>query len=278
MAETIYTYSDRPHRPAAASDWPSVVLIVPTFRRPDGLRKLLTHVGALAYHGKLSVIVIDNDAEARAGAAIVTAMAPGFGLPLRCIIEPRRGQTHAYNTGFCAAARAMPRPDYIAVLDDDEYPDRAWLSRMVAIARHLDADIVGGPVLPAFEDPSHWLAKSGLYAPKRFATGRVNMIYGAGSMLAKRSVIEDYLDEPFSHAFAFTGGSDLEFFARCHTDRRTFAWADTAIVFETTPRARTTLAWLLRRNFRKGSERVRIDRLAPAPLGLHRGARRRRIP
>jgi hypothetical protein len=90
------------------------------------------------------------------------------------------------------------------------------------------------------------------------------MIYGAGSMLAKRSMIEDYLDEPFSHAFAFTGGSDLEFFERCRRDGRSFAWADTALVFETTPRSRTTLSWLLRRNFRKGSERARIDRASSA--------------
>jgi hypothetical protein len=138
---------------------------------------------------------------------------------------------------------------------------------MVSTATSLDADIVGGPVIPVFEEAQHWLARSGLYAPKRFASGRVDMIYGAGSMLAKRSVVEAYLDEPFSHAFAFTGGSDLEFFTRCRNDGRTFAWADAALVFETTPPARANLVWLLRRNFRKGSERVRIDRLARAPLG-----------
>ena len=248
-------------RPAdSAPAWPSVILCIPTFRRPDGLQKLLAHVGALTYRGALSVIVIENDAELRAGATVVERMAPTFRFPLTCILEPRRGQTYAYNRGFAAAARALTRPDYIAILDDDEYPDCAWLTKMVSTASSLDADIVGGPVLPVFDDPQHWLAKTGLYAPKRFASGHVDMIYGAGSMLAKRSVIEDYLDEPFPHAFAFTGGSDLAFFERCRADGRSFAWADGAIVLETTPRSRTTLSWLLRRNFRKGSERVRLDR------------------
>ena len=197
----------------------------------------------------------------------------GSGSRSTCILEPRRGQTYAYNRGFLAASTMSPA-DYIAVLDDDEYPDRAWLTRMVAAASSLDADIVGGPVLPVFDDPQHWLARSGLYQPQRFASGRVDMIYGAGSMLAKASVIEAYLDEPFSHAFAFTGGSDLDFFTRCRRDGRSFAWADTAIVFETTPRSRTTLPWLLRRNFRKGSEVVRIGRQWHAPLhtiALRRG-------
>jgi glycosyltransferase involved in cell wall biosynthesis len=260
MSDTMDTTAVRPRHANSGSTWPSVILCIPTFRRPEGLHKLLTHVGALAYQGRLSVIVVENDAELRAGAAVVAGMAQTFRFPLICIVEARRGQTYAYNRGFAAAARALPRVDYIAVLDDDEYPDRSWLTRMVATARSLDADIVGGPVLPVFDDPHHWLAKGGFYAPRRYASGRVDMIYGAGSMLAKRSMIEDYLDEPFSHAFAFTGGSDLEFFERCRRDGRAFAWADAALVFETTPRSRTTLSWLLRRNFRKGSERARIDR------------------
>jgi glycosyltransferase involved in cell wall biosynthesis len=214
----------------------------------------------LRYRGALSVIVVDNDAEHHAGTEIVAEMAPAFPFPLTCIVEARRGQTYAYNRAFLTACRAPEPVDYVAVLDDDEYPEPAWLCEMVTTATALDADIVGGPVLPVFDEPENWLAKGGFYQPRRFATGPVEMIYGVGSMLIKRSVLERYLDEPFSHDFAFTGGSDLEFFTRCRRDGRKFAWADEALAFETTPRTRTTLSWLLRRNFRKGTEATRIDR------------------
>ena len=50
---------------------PHVYLCVPTFRRPEGLRKLLAHVERLAYAGPIDVVVVDNDAEGRAGAAVV---------------------------------------------------------------------------------------------------------------------------------------------------------------------------------------------------------------
>jgi glycosyltransferase involved in cell wall biosynthesis len=176
------------------------------------------------------------------------------------VVEPRPGQTYAYNTGFATAAR-RPATDYVAVLDDDEFPTPQWLTEMIATAIRFHADIVGGPVFPVFDDPDHWLAKTSLYAPKRYITGPVDMIYGAGSMVIRRDVLEQYLDEPFSHAFAFTGGSDLDFFVRCRRDGRSFAWADEAHVFETTPRSRTTTRWLLLRYFRKGSEATRIDRL-----------------
>jgi hypothetical protein len=131
---------------------------------------------------------------------------------------------------------------------------------MIATALRYEADIVGGPVFPVFEDPDHWLARGGLYAPRRFVTGRVEMIYGAGTMLIRRDVLAHYLDEPFSDAFAFTGGSDHEFFIRCRRDGCSFAWADDARLFETTPRARTTPGWLLLRSFRKGTVATRIDR------------------
>ena len=239
---------------------PAVSLCIPTFRRPDGLRKLLSHVAALTYPGPLSVVVVDNDGEGRAGDTVVREMAPHFPFPLLGVVEPRAGQTYAYNAGFAAAAR-RPATDYVAVLDDDEFPAPNWLTEMIATAVRYKADIVGGPVFPVFEDPDNWLAKSGLYNLRRYATGPVDIIYGAGSMVIRRDVLEQYLDEPFSHAYAFTGGSDLDFFIRCRRDGRSFAWADEAHVFETTPRSRTTARWLLLRYFRKGNEAARIDSL-----------------
>jgi cellulose synthase/poly-beta-1,6-N-acetylglucosamine synthase-like glycosyltransferase len=81
---------------------PAVSLCIPTFRRPDGLRKLLANVAQLDYQGPLSVIVVDNDADRPAGDVVLRAMS-AFPFPLTSIVEPRRGQTYVYNTGFGAA-------------------------------------------------------------------------------------------------------------------------------------------------------------------------------
>jgi cellulose synthase/poly-beta-1,6-N-acetylglucosamine synthase-like glycosyltransferase len=250
---------------------------VPTFRRPEGLRNLLAHIDQLDYPGRLTVIVVDNDAKTRAGAAVAEQMArTGFRFPLTCLVEPRRGHTYAYDRAFVTACRSTPAHDYVAVLDDDEYPDADWLSELITVALRYDVDIVGGPVFPVFENPEHWLAKSGLFAPTRYATGPVSVIYGAGNMLIRRDTLEQYLDEPFSHDFAMTGGSDEEFFWRCRRDGRTFAWADDAHVFETTPRSRTTVGYVLRRKFRAGTGATRVERkffgtIASAPLRGIRG-------
>jgi hypothetical protein len=199
--------------------WPRVSLCIPVSRRPDGLRKLLAHVAELDYQGPLTLIVVDTDADL---------------------------------TAACRVAEA----DYVAVLGDDAYPATFWLTELIAAAVRYDADIVGGPVLSVFEDPSHWLAGSGLYAPRRYVTGPVETICGAGNMLIRR----DVLDEPFADAFAFTGGGDLDFFNRCRKDGRSFAWADDARAFETVPRSRTTVSWLLLRGFRSGTHQTCIER------------------
>jgi hypothetical protein len=202
----------------------------------------------------------------------VEQIAPAFRFPLTCIVEPRHGHTYAYHRAFVSACRAAPAPDYVAVLDDDEYPNPDWLAEMVGVALKYSVDIVGGPVFPVFDEPDHWLAKSGLYAPTRFATGLVSMIYGTGSMLIRRGTLEQYLDEPFQHDYAFTGGGDEEFFYRCRRDGRSFAWADEAHVFETMPRSRTSVGYVLRRRFRKGTGATRVERKFAGSVG---GAARR---
>ena len=88
---------------------PSVCLFVPTFRRPDGLRRLLKHVAMLEYAGALTIVVVDNDAVERAGQAVVAEMSPAFHFPLRCVVERQRGQTFAYNRGFVEACRQLIR-------------------------------------------------------------------------------------------------------------------------------------------------------------------------
>jgi hypothetical protein len=85
-------------------------------------------------------------------------------------------------------------------------------------------------------------------------------------MLVRTSVLAKYLTEPFPNEYAFTGGSDLDFFRRCRSDGRRFAWAAEAQVFETVPASRLTLSWLLRRAFRVGNVLTRVERkYCPGP-------------
>jgi GT2 family glycosyltransferase len=240
--------------------WPSVVLCIPTYRRPAGLRNLLENAAKLVYGGELSVIVVDNDPEGYEGRLTVENISPCFPRPIECEVESKRGHTFAYNRAFALACRSVRKPEYVAVLDDDEFPDPHWLEHMIEAARCFSADIVGGPVFPVYEKKDHWLTKTGLFMPPALLTGIVPMIFGAGSMLIRTSVLAEYLTEPFPNEYAFTGGGDLDFFRRCRSEGRRFAWAGEAHVYETIPSSRLALSWLVRRAFRIGTDLTRVDR------------------
>ena len=243
-----------------SATWPSVVLCIPTYRRPAGLHNLLESVAKLTYSGDLSVIVVDNDPENYEGLRIVENISLCFPRPIECEVEANRGHTFAYNRAFVLACRSVRKPEYVAVLDDDESPDIHWLERMVQTARRFSADIVGGPVFPVYAKKDHWLTKTGLFMPPPLQSGIVPMIFGAGSMLIRTWVLADYLTQPFPNEYAFTGGSDLDFFRRCKCDGRRFAWAGEAHVYETIPSSRLALSWVLRRAFRVGTDLTRVDR------------------
>src|SRR5256885_16758971 len=83
--------------------WPSVVLCIPTYRRPAGLRNLLEHVAKLVYSGDLSVIVVDNDPLRYDGRLTVKDVSSCFPRPIECEVEPNRGHTFAYNRAFALA-------------------------------------------------------------------------------------------------------------------------------------------------------------------------------
>src|SRR5260370_42648342 len=83
--------------------WPSVVLCIPTYRRPAGLRNLLENVAKLIYGGDLSVIVFDNDPQRCEGRLIIEKVSLCFSRQNECEEEPNRGHTFAYNRGFLLA-------------------------------------------------------------------------------------------------------------------------------------------------------------------------------
>jgi len=88
------------------------------------LQKLLTHVAALTYKGPLSVIVIENDAELRPAPPRSSGWHRTSGSRWRVSWSPAAGRPMRTTADFFAGAHALPPPDYIAILDDDEYPTR----------------------------------------------------------------------------------------------------------------------------------------------------------
>jgi len=235
-----------------------IAVCVCTYRRPDGLARLLDALRqqrvadpAIA----IRAVIVDNDATGPARAAC-ESHASDFVLGLRFEVEPTRGITHARNRGVAAAGDDV---DFIAMLDDDEVVEPDWLATLLRVQMACGADVVTGPVVPHFPaPPPAWVRDGRFFDRPRHPTGHEVPQAYTGNVLARRAVFE--ATGRFDDRFALTGGEDLQFFRRARRLGHRIVWADDAVVREWVPASRVNVPWLLRRAYRAGSTLGLVDR------------------
>ena len=228
-----------------------VTIAIPTFRRPKSLSRLLTAIAALETDATVSVLVADNDAGGREGFAVCEAMKATYRFPLTAIVVAERGIAQVRNALVTHAAG-----DFIAMLDDDEWPERDWLSSFLRAQAETGADVLQGSILFGVEDK--WAASFDGLCDIRNASGPIEMLQGAGNLLITRGAL-DRIGKPwFDPAFALTGGEDRDFFVRLKQSGARFAWCDEAIAHGEVPVSRTSLRWALTRAYSIGNSDMRV--------------------
>jgi GT2 family glycosyltransferase len=258
---------------SAATDAPvEAVICIPTFRRPEHLRKTLQSLLAQRTSRSFAVVVVENDAAAQEGARVAAQFLDGGGLRGICVVEPRQGNCYAINAAFDTALAAFPHAGHFLMIDDDELASSDWLELMVSAAVNSGADLVGGPVWPVFDDA----AKQGLerhpaFQPSYFETGPVPIIYGSGNCLITRAVFAKLGTPAFDLRFNFLGGGDVDFFTRSHRAGLKFHWVAEARITETVPDSRTAPRWLAIRALRIGAINYHVQRkMAGTPFSRMR--------
>jgi succinoglycan biosynthesis protein ExoM len=242
-----------------------IVVAICTARRPEGLRRLLLSLRDVEDPAPTAVVVVDNDAR-RDGLTVCNAFRGDLPWPLTSVSEPRPGISKARNRAVRAALDH--EPEFIAMLDDDEWPTPGWLRALMRIQRETGADVVGGPVVPVPVEPvDHWDVLAVHYGLLRdLPDGAPCTLYGAGNFLARRRCFEA-VEGPFDPAFDRIGGEDMHFLERLRRLGHSMRWAAEAIVYEETPRERLSEDWLLMRQRRRGYIAVSVQRrLDPSPL------------
>jgi succinoglycan biosynthesis protein ExoM len=228
------------------------VILIPTFRRPEGLAKALAHLALLDTRADVTVLVAENDPAGGQGREVVRRLGPHHRFKLSCIevIEP--GVSHVRNALFTAAL-AMPGMEFVACMDDDEWPAPQWLQALLEMQQRTNADIVGGTLQPAFAAKAPvWAETFELYRQVQ-PDGSSTMVWGTCNALLTRAIVEKTGPVWFDPALGLTGGEDMEFFARANAMGASFAWAGSALMHEDVPEKRLSAGWISRRAFRIGS-------------------------
>jgi succinoglycan biosynthesis protein ExoM len=229
-----------------------VSICVATYRRPEGLARLLASLGRtkLPAGARVEILVVDNDPQSPAEQALPDA----GGLPARRLREPERNIALARNRAVSEA-----RGTWLAFVDDDETVCEGWLAAYFAAAERHACDGFFGPVLARAERAGAGDAWLPILARARFASGTRVAADSArtGNAFVRRALFDALRFDP---AYGRSGGSDSALFAAAMARGAEFRWCDEAAVEEWLPADRLAPRWLLRRAFRGGNLHARLAR------------------
>jgi len=254
----------------AAATTPHVAICIATYRRPNGLARLLGSLGELRFDAgsvpQISIVIIDNDASTERCAPAVEAAIKKLAMPVIRHVERTRGLAAVRNACLDHAPASC---DYIAFVDDDEWVEPQWLAALLDKQREVKAPIVQGPVRPSFlTQPPAWLAATGVYEVGPFQDGEALSFGATGNVLICRAALRA-CGARFHDRFNFSGGEDVDFFGQLQRAGNAIVAAPRAVAYEEVPADRVSLRWALRRRFRTGHSLGLIAR--------HHGGRGHRV-
>jgi succinoglycan biosynthesis protein ExoM len=222
-------------------------ICIASYKRPQLLAKLLAGLAEqkLPEGVGFAVIVVDNDVAGSAREVVENAFLTG--LQVRYFMQPEKNIALTRNLGV-----ANSTGEYIAFIDDDEFPIADWLRRLYETLHTYKADVVFGPVIGEIPPGAPaWIAQGHFFERERYKTGTVSPIRGTGNVLLRAELILDR-HTPFNPKYGLSGGEDTDFFRRLQDRGCKFIWCDEAVVVEPVVADRLSVDWLMRRAFRGG--------------------------
>ena len=232
---------------------PHISVCICTYKRPHLLRRLLDGLAQQQTDDRFaySIVVADNDVR-ESGRKVVDEFAACSMIKVTYCIQPEQNISLTRNKALDNAGG-----DFIAFIDDDEYPIPEWLLTLFKACVKYSVDGVLGPVRPDYEvPPPQWVVKGRFYDRASYPTGyQIDWKKGrTGNVLLKRRVF-DGLDKPFRPEFLT--GEDQDFFRRAISKGYVFVWCNEAVAYEVVPSSRWRYSFIIRRALLRGKISIR---------------------
>lgn len=220
---------------------------IATFRRPEGLTKLLESLEAqiLPEGAELEVIVVDNDPPT--AAPVVDA----YRQKSKHVVL--NGEQSAPNISLTRnASVALATGDWVWFVDDDEWVEPDCLMQLVAAIDSSNADVAFGDVRPEFESPvPHWIETSTIFARRTPTDFAESVADRTGNTLVRRSILTSH-SGPFAEELGLSGGEDSDLFDRVRFEGHRLVETSKAVAWESVPEDRANWPWMVERWRRLG--------------------------
>lgn len=226
-----------------------VSIIIPTFQRPDDLKRALESLaGQSAGARKIEIVIADNDPQASAKTVTQTYKKTSE-FPVTYTHVPEPGVSNARN-----GALAKARGRFIIFLDDDMTVGENWVSTFIDTALIYKAGVVFLPadaVMPEATNPLNAYMQPFFSRRLDMPEGVIDTYLGTGGAMLDLSLCP-LETPPFDTSRNEIGGEDDLLFSGLMEQEVNFAWSDKAVAYEHVPPHRATESYLWTRNFAFG--------------------------
>lgn len=231
-----------------------------TFKRPHMLSNLLSKLQDQVTEDRFtySAVVVDNDAN-KTALDTVTDWEIKSSIQIDYFCQPEQNIALTRNKAVTNA-----KGNFIAFIDDDEFPDKNWLINLHRTLNQYQCAGVLGPVKPYFEAaPPQWIIKGKICDRPTFPTGTILKNQNetrTGNVLLNKELFSNQ-EKPFNPEFGLTGGEDVDFFGRMMKKGFTFVWCNEALVYEIVPPERFKRSFHLKKALLRGKVNAGISSL-----------------
>jgi hypothetical protein len=214
------------------------------------LRKLVDSIANIGTNNSefniSRIIITDNDIEKSAELTVSELVDRYSGtLNISYVHCPSKGLANVRNELLKEALKTQA--DFIAFIDDDEYPDSEWLNELLVTSLKNNADLTTGPKIPVFESKVPKSISCWFKEHEHENDERINHIDTGNLLIRTQSLLKNNVW--FDTDFNKTGGEDTYFGYEMIKKGSTIYWSKNAIVYETIPENKSKIRWLITKQY-----------------------------
>ncbi len=247
----------------------NIAICIPTYKRPLMLKRLVLSINQSnldkSIINRISIIIVDNDVEKTAERTVFELMQE-FHDPFTIAYHnyPIKGLSHVRNELLRKSLELQP--DFIVFIDDDEYASAEWLNKLIETLVDNNCDMAMGPIISVFESKVSQYISCWFEKPPRQRNIQLKYISTGNLIMKTDSLLKNKIW--FDHRFNYTGSEDSYFGLQMIKQGASVYWAPNAIVYETIPKKRANIKWLIKRVYRGASTYAFVLKIEKNHLGM----------
>lgn len=232
---------------AISSEPKNVSIIIPTYKRVDGLSLLLQSIAQqVDPRDGIEVVVIENHAQPMSQIRELCGRLRSQGMDLLLLHQPDPGASNARNLGIQRSSGS-----WLIFLDDDEEILSGYLAAAIRLIKVASpTSIFGGQCLPVFEaGHPQWVKAEYFYIG--YGSEAVQLARGrylpGGNLILSRQLLEriGLYNPQLGHSGAETGyGEETELLNRAEQSGAVQNYSPALLIVHHIPNSRLTLKWL----------------------------------